>query len=435
MSGRSGDRTTAVTVCFWIRNFSANPPRWQRWKQARFYRQKKYRLLSRIVRLAWEKCPGYRDHWKSHGWHPSNLRTLEDADDIPIIAKETIRSNVDQFTVTGGNPLFDFTTSGTTGAPFSFKYTSLLNAAHLSAVAIAASYGDGSKQPWQQKALIVKRSVRGASATGAGGGLLINASAVKDASLLRQLVEAYKPTLLFGWPSYVGDISAALRGDYEFRIAILGSENIFEAQVLEAGDIAKVVVGTYGLSEGSGFAMRCHGCGAYAELDTHGLLSLHRRPDGLFDIIGTSFWSRGTLFIRYNNADVTHGPIERCPTCPPNGTLYFKAPSGRSQEFVEDRQGARHALAMIVGAERIVRFLRGIELFDFVQAAPGRLLFRYVTENRRPIDELALVDEFQKIVGEEFVVECRYDARILDLRDARGPGQKWKILKPADFDT
>ena len=178
----------------------------------------KYRLLSRIVRLAWEKRPGYRDHWKSHGWHPSNLRTLEDADDIPIIAKETIRSNVDQFTVTGGNPLFDFTTSGTTGAPFSFKYTSLLNAAHLSAVAIAASYGDGSKQPWQQKALIVKRSVRGASATGAGGGLLINAAAVKDASLIRQLVEAYKPTLLFGWPPYVGDISAALRGDYEFRI-------------------------------------------------------------------------------------------------------------------------------------------------------------------------------------------------------------------------
>src|SRR5581483_10344162 len=145
----------------------------------------------------------------------------------------------------------------------------------------------------------------------------------------------------------------------------LGSENIFDAQVIETNRVAKVVIGTYGLSEGAGFAMRCHSCGAYTELDTHGMLSLHGRSDGLFDIIGTSFWNRGTLFIRYSTGDITHGRIDKCPQCPEGGSLHFKAPSGRSQEFVVDRHGARHALAMIVGAERIVRLLRGIELFDF----------------------------------------------------------------------
>jgi phenylacetate-coenzyme A ligase PaaK-like adenylate-forming protein len=194
-----------------------------------------------------------------------------------------------------------------------------------------------------------------------------------------------------------------------------------------------VVIGTYGLSEGVGFAMGCHNCGAYAELDTHGIISLDQRTDGLFDIIGTSFWSRGTLFIRYHTGDLTFGPAAPCASCPPS-MLHFKSPSGRSQEFVVDGRGARHALAMIVGAERMLPVLRDVELFDFVQVTPGKLVFRYVTANRKPIDERRLVAEFTRVVPEELELTCRYDGRILDLRRGLSPAQKWTILKRADFE-
>ena len=409
---------------------------WRDWQENRFDRAKKYQALTSLVQIAWQQCPGYRDFWTSHGWHPSYLRRLEDVHDIPVISKDVIRANIVEFTAVDNGPFYEFATAGSTGAPFSFKYTPLLNAAHLSAVAIAASYGDPLIPPWKQKALIIKRSVKGPSATGAGGSLIINAASLHDASLMQRLVQSYQPTLLFGWPSYTANFVEALRGQYEFRLAILGSENVFDDQVAETESIAKGVVGTYGLSEGAGFAMRCRDCGTYTELDTHGIISLQPRADGLFDIVGTSFWSRGTLFIRYANGDITFGPANACPKCP-HSMLHFKRPSGRNQEFLVDAQGARHALGMVVGAERIVALIRGIELFDFVQTVPGNLLFRYVTRNRNVIDEGTLIDQLKKILGDKFVVRCRYDERILDLKKERqrSSAQKWTILKPTDFES
>jgi phenylacetate-coenzyme A ligase PaaK-like adenylate-forming protein len=404
---------------------------WKSWRKNRFEKLKRYQTLNRLVRMAWNRCPGYRDFWRLQGWHPSNLRALEDIHDIPIITKDLIRSNLKDFTV-DDRDLAEFTTSGTTGSPFTFKYGPLLNAAHLSAVAIAASYGDSELLPWQQRAMIIRRSVRGASATGAGGSLIINAAAIHDIDLIWQLIESYRPTLFFGWPSYASNIVQAVGDKYRFRIAILGSENISSGQLDETGKIARTVVATYGLSEGAGFAMRCHTCGAYTELDTHGIISLSKRPDGLFDIIGTSFWSRGTLFIRYNTGDLTFGRVDGCPSCP-HSMLHFKTPSGRSQEFIVDKHGKRHALAMIVGAEAIVPLLKRVQLFDFVQAAPGAALLRYVTLDRTPLDEDRLIAEFRKILSDEFVLTCRYDERILDLRSGLSSSQKWAILKQGDF--
>jgi phenylacetate-CoA ligase len=404
---------------------------WRGWKENRFDEARQYKTLSRLVWMAWQRCPGYRDLWQSQGWHPSKLSTLADINNIPIVTKELMRSRLSDFTV--HNPhLAEFTTSGTTGSPFTFKYSQLLNMAHSSAVAIAATYGDAELLPWQQRAVIIRRSVRGASATGAGGSLIINASAVRDTNLICELIEAYRPTLLFGWPSYASMIAQSIGDKYQFRTAILGSENVLGAQIDSTCRIARAVVCTYGLSEGAGFAMRCHRCGAYSQLDTHGIISLNKRPDGLFDIIGTSFWSRGTLFIRYDSGDLTAGPVDRCPSCP-DSMFHFSPPTGRSQEFVIDRHGAQQALAMIVGAERIVQALKNVQLFDFVHPTPGKLLLRYATADHGPIDEMNLLTELRRILHNDFEVTCRCDARILDQRRGLSSAQKWTILKRTDF--
>jgi hypothetical protein len=75
-----------------------------------------------------------------------------------------------------------------------------------------------------------------------------------------------------------------------------------------------------------------------------------------------------------------------------------------------------------------------VELFDFVQLTPGKLLLRYVTANRMPIDEARLAAEFARVVPEELALTCRYDQRILDLRRGLLPTQKWTILKRVDFE-
>lgn len=52
------------------------------------------RRLRTLVSLAWQYCPGYRDWWSRHGWHPSDLGTLAAAADIPVIGKAQIRADV-----------------------------------------------------------------------------------------------------------------------------------------------------------------------------------------------------------------------------------------------------------------------------------------------------------------------------------------------------
>jgi hypothetical protein len=113
--------------------------------------------------------------------------------------------------------------------------------------------------------------------------------------------------------------------------------------------------------------------------------------------------------------------------------FHFSPPTGRSQEFVIDRHGAQQALAMIVGAERIVQALKNVQLFDFVHPTPGKLLLRYATADHGPIDEMNLLTELRRILHNDFEVTCRCDARILDQRRGLSSAQKWTILKRTDF--
>ena len=73
------------------------------------------RRLKRIVALAWDHCPGYRDWWKAYGWHPSHLTSIRDAMDIPVITKDRIRSDVEAFSLRRRST----STMTTTGQPAS----------------------------------------------------------------------------------------------------------------------------------------------------------------------------------------------------------------------------------------------------------------------------------------------------------------------------
>lgn len=103
-----------------------------------------------------------------------------------------------------------------------------------------------------------------------------------------ELLETYRPTAAYGFPSSVATLAEALDGRYRFRNVLVGSD-MLPSQIQAAEQMVDKVIASYGLSEGAAFALRCPSCGSYEELCGHGLTTMRQRSDGLREIIGTGF--------------------------------------------------------------------------------------------------------------------------------------------------
>jgi phenylacetate-coenzyme A ligase PaaK-like adenylate-forming protein len=389
------------------------------------------RRLKRLVSLAWQHCPGYRDWWTRHGWHPSDLRSIEDAAAIPPVTKEQIRADIDAFSLPRRNALIASTT-GSTGQVFSFRYTPALRAAHHAQTAIASSHAIPGLPPWQTRlAILTARAPRGLSATGAAGSLMLSHAAPRRPEILLELLRAYRPPLLYALPGPAARLAGVLGGMYRFRGAVLTSENMLPSQIEAAGLIADRVIATYGLSEGAAFALRCPSCGAYGELPGHGVTTLRRRPEGSFEIIGTGFWALGTLFIGYATGDLTAGPVAPCPDCTTGG-IHFAHVLGREQDVLVDGDGASFSVALLYRV--LFPVMPKIRLYDFLQVEPGRATLRYLTNDGARLDHESIERALRRVLP-TLSIGLEMTPGLPAMHEALPPGTKWKMVKTADRAT
>jgi phenylacetate-CoA ligase len=89
--------------------------------EVRSYQLKK---LQHIVTSAYETVPFYRNEWDSIGLKPRDIQRLEDIKSIPILTKDKLRSNTDEFLANGVNKqdLIISLTGGTTDSPIQICY-------------------------------------------------------------------------------------------------------------------------------------------------------------------------------------------------------------------------------------------------------------------------------------------------------------------------
>jgi len=77
--------------------------------------------LKALLESAYEKTPYYRKKFDSHGFHPKDLKTLEDLKLVPVITKEELLENVAGIQIKDyPEKLFFSETSGSTGKPLIF---------------------------------------------------------------------------------------------------------------------------------------------------------------------------------------------------------------------------------------------------------------------------------------------------------------------------
>lgn len=85
-----------------------------------------FRKIKRILDVAYENSVFYKDYYKKHDFHPSMVCSYEDIKKIPIVARRLLKETETEQILTDHrmNKLHKHTTSGSSGIPVQFYYTS-----------------------------------------------------------------------------------------------------------------------------------------------------------------------------------------------------------------------------------------------------------------------------------------------------------------------
>lgn len=79
--------------------------------------------LQALVTHAYENVPYYRKTWDALGIKPSDIQQLSDIEKLPVLSKQDIKDNFDDFKANNQQNPITKTTGGSTGSPFKFQHS------------------------------------------------------------------------------------------------------------------------------------------------------------------------------------------------------------------------------------------------------------------------------------------------------------------------
>lgn len=355
--------------------------------------------LRHIVRHAFDNTEGYRELYRKAGVSPDDIRSLDDIRRLPFTTKQVFQDNLEAFSV-GGRSRIYMTTGGSTGIPLGFYVrpenwyieTAFLQTAwswagwHLgrcSAVLRGAFIGS-EERPWKYDAFARE--------------LLLSSYYLTDRTLdvYLQAISRYRPAYLQAYASSLNLLCDLLRESGksivpEFELILLGSENVYDWQLekFEAAFPKAALHAWYGHSELAILAPWCERRRAYHVWPFYGLAEVLGEDDREVgegnegELVGTSFHSMATPFIRYRTMDRAVRGAARCDDCGRQFRL-LDGIMGRSQEVIVTGTGRYISMTAINMHDRVFDALRQ---FQFLQEEQGSVVFRYVPRKPLSADE------------------------------------------------
>jgi phenylacetate-CoA ligase len=395
--------------------------------------------LRAIVRYAYENVPGYYFLYRDAGSGPGDVISLADIRLFPLVTKELLRDNPNDFTArhVPSWRLRYVTTGGSTGIPFGFYQTGAnlwTESAfiHSSWERVGWRLGDTSgvlrgafvgseEQFWDYDP--VNRE------------LLLSTYYLTERTYPKYLkkIEEFHPRHLQAYPSAVTILADLLieHGDVgrvNFRTILLGSENIYEWQKerLRKAFPGAQLFGWYGHAEQAVLAPWCENTKVYHAWPFYGLTEVvegerevNRGEIG--EIVGTSFWNYVTPFIRYRTMDRARKGEWGCERCK-RQFLMLESIEGRLQEMVVTGTGRYISMTALNMHSDVFDHVRQ---FQFYQDIPGKVVFRvmrkdsYTEQNTHRIYQ-----ELGKKLGDDMQLEVVFVDAI-----PRTTGGKYRFLE------
>ena len=416
---------------------------WQATDQILEYQRQ--RLQNFIVDVA-NHVPYYRGVFVQSGLEASDIQSVKDLQKLPFLTKDEIRENSDALRSDRARDLSRFNTGGSSGEPLVF-YIGKERVSHDVAAKWRATR-------WWNVDIGDKEIVLWGSPIELGGQDYIKM--VRDKLLRTELlpafemselkisqfldrIEAFKPTMLFGYPSAYALLAQHARQQNRqmdklgLRVAFVTSEKLYEHQ-------RELIEKVFGCPVANGYGGRdagfiAHQCPSgklhitaediIVEIVDEGGKVLPSGERG--EIVITHLATRDYPFIRYKTGDI--GTLSEEPCACGRGLPVLEEIEGRTTDFVVAADGTiMHGLALIY----ILRDLEFINEFKIVQESTKLIRVILVSNrNLNGVEEKSIEIEFQKRLGESVKVQLENVAKIAPERS----GKKRYVVSNVDINS
>ena len=352
--------------------------------------------LREILKLAYQKTKFYHDRFVSLGFHPGDMKTLDELSKLPFIDKNVISDNLpDMCTKSTRNIDVDFgSTGGVSGSPLHFYLSaarSSIEYAYLTTSWERAGYHLG----------MPLATLRGRPVPPDRNGLRheydpilrlhhYSSLHMSDENMARYMehLATIGPCFLHVYPSSVAALArfcrrAGIRPPDNIRGIIAESEIVYPEQ----REMAEEVFGCryfscYGHSEKLILAAECECSTDYHVWPSYGyfeLLDDSRRPvttpGQRGEIVGTGLIDTLMPFIRYRTGDWATYVSDRCEACGREHVVIRDIQGHRTQEMLIAADGSEISWTALNMHDDT--FLR-VRQFQFLQETPGRAVLRIV---------------------------------------------------------
>lgn len=399
-------------------------------EEIEFWQLKK---LQTIVAYAYQNVPGYHQLYSEHGVTPEDIRSLSDIQLLPIIDKQLIRDNIKDF-ISGSidkRKLMPIRTSGSSGHPFGFYHTAEEDWIEQAFVA----------KCWSQGGWDIKQSgimLRGAYAGDENhiynkcdnssfyvhnDSYLLSANYLTDDyyPVYRNFLAAHQElTYIFAIPSAITLLAnlITVHGDCKplnIKEIMLSSESLYEWQVAEIKKAFPnaTIISLYGLTERVIMAYWCRHNHSYHIDPFYGYTETLPVGDrNSKELVGTSFWSKATPFIRYKTGDIVEMGEDACDKCGKNYQL-IKSIDGRMQDVLIGKEGRILPYVSFDGSLLHGKVFKDIIQYRIIQEEKGKLLFLLQVSSGFTPDKK---DEFCSVIknylGNDFECELKIVEKI-----------------------
>ena len=342
---------------------------------------------NRVLKLALS-TKGYQSHFASHGVTRKSLSYLDQLNEFPTIDKDTLRANINDFTL-DRNDLDYVTTGGSTGIPLGIYRSPVAFAKELASKAHQyhrIGWHEGDKQ-------IVLRGLPIENEDKFEFFPQFNELRMSSYYLTDEimqsyvkLIEEYRPSWLRCYPSSAQIFANWLNDNDiklpQFKGALCASENLYDFQkTMIADTFGGRCFSHYGNYELAGLAGFSSLDDNYHVMRQYGVLELVNetgqpvnKAGNLGEIIGTSFLMDGTIIFRYRTVDFARLSKASSPDLNFQTTAFSKI-EGRLQDFVVTKDNRLISMTALNMHDDI---FDGFKQFQLEQHKIGEITFNYI---------------------------------------------------------
>jgi len=394
---------------------------WKSYNELKEYQEKQ---LQSLINFVYRNVPYYHKLFESLKLNPDDIRKIEDLEKLPILTKDIIKNNLNDFKPINLDTMKFYTqsTGGSTGTPFQYrllKYDRFLSGAMLYRGWGYAGYELGDKMVFLagssldvgansfivKKAHEISRSICKLSSFD---------MAQDNMQKYANVINSFKPRFMRGYASSINFFANYIK---ENDVKIIFPSAVFTTAEKLMLPMRKNIEGAFDCNVYDAYGLNDGGVGAYECSEHNGLHIDTERSimevvddtgsqmkDGVGSILATSLHNYAMPFIRYDTGDMGHIVEDVCGCG--RGSMLLKEVMGRSVDVLLTPEGKSvHGWFFLY---IFWEHCKSIKEYQVVQEKIDKIVIKIVQDDNFDEKQIEIIRDIIKRKSSGWDVEFRF---------------------------